>query len=237
MNNFNDRPVCHRADDMIGLLYGEATKAEAADFSNHMMDCASCQAEFALLTNARQAMSQWRSDVLSSAWVATPAAASHQPLRTSLAASKPVSALAAIREFFTISPLWLRGATAIAAVLFCLIAGLFAARMLRAPEQLYTQDEVNARVQRQLDDLRKQSQQVVPKQETVATGGNNRNTTSPILPAVRPETSAGKKAGRKSSLPSLSREERQQLAADLRLETTATDDDALSLLLDGDGSN
>ena len=78
MNNFNDRPVCHRADDMIGFLYGEATKAEAADFSDHMMDCASCQAEFALLTSARQAMSQWRSEVLSSAWVAAPAAASQR---------------------------------------------------------------------------------------------------------------------------------------------------------------
>jgi anti-sigma factor RsiW len=237
MNNFNDRPVCHRADDMIGFLYGEATKAEAADFSDHMMACASCQSEFALLTSARQAMSQWRSDVLGSTWVAAPAAASHQPLTTNCAASKPVSALTAIREFFTISPLWLRGATAMAAVLFCLIAGLFAARMLRAPEQMYTQDEVNARLQRQLDDLKKQSQQAVVKPETVATGGTGGNTISPIVPAFLPQTSVGKKATRKTSRPSLSREERQQLAADLRLETTATDDDALSFLLDGGGSN
>jgi hypothetical protein len=237
MNNYNDRPVCHRADDMIGLLYGEATKAEAADFSDHMMDCASCQSEFALLTSARQAMSQWRSEVLSSAWVAAPAAASQQPLATNFAASRPVSALTAIREFFTISPLWLRGATAVAAVLFCLIAGLFAARMLRAPEQLYTQAEVNARVQRQLDDLKKQSQETVVKPETVATKETGENTTSPIVPVSRSEPSVVRKATRKTSRPSLSREERQQLAADLRLETTATDDDALSFLLDGGGSN
>jgi hypothetical protein len=236
MNNLNDRPVCHRADEMIGFLYGEAMKAEAADFSNHMMDCASCQGEFALLTSARQAMSQWRSDVLSSAWVAAPSAASHQSLTTSFAASKPVSALAAIREFFTISPLWLRGATAMAAVLFCLIVGLFAARMLRAPEQLYTQAEVNARLQRQLDDLNKQSQRAVVNPETVATRETGGNTISPIL-AVLSEPSVGKRVRPKTSRPSLSREERQQLAADLRLETTATDDDAFSLLLDGGGSN
>jgi anti-sigma factor RsiW len=237
MNNFNDRPVCHRADDMIGFLYGEATKAEATDFRDHLMDCASCQAEFALLTNARQAMSQWRSDILSSAWVAAPTAASHEPLTTNFAATKPVSALTAIREFFTISPLWLRGATAMAAVLFCLVAGLFAARMLRAPEQLYTQDEVNARVQRQLDDLKKQSPEAVAKPEKVVTVETGENITSPFVPFFQPKTSVGRRATRKTSRPSLSREERQQLAADLRLATTASDDDALSLLLDGGGSN
>jgi len=237
MNNFNDRPVCHRADDMIGFLYGEGTKADAADFNDHMVDCASCQAEFALLTSARQAMSQWRSEVLSSAWVTSPAAASYQTQTTNVAASKRVSALTAIREFFTISPLWLRGAMAVAVVLFCLIAGLFAARMLGAPEQMYTQDEVNARVQRQLDDLKKQSEQAVVKPETVGTRETGENATPPIVPMFLPKSSVVKTATKKTSRPSLSREERQQLAADLRLETTATDDDALSFLLDGGGSN
>ena len=43
MRDLNDRPVCHRAEDLVTYLYGEASEAEDLDFRNHLRQCDSCR--------------------------------------------------------------------------------------------------------------------------------------------------------------------------------------------------
>jgi hypothetical protein len=233
MSNTTDKPVCHRADDILAFLYDEASGTEAADFANHMNTCAACRTEFTLLTGVRESMSQWRSEVLGSTWRVEPVTAVDSRRSLKAEPGRHLSAIAALREFFAISPLWLRGATAMAAVLFCLLVTLFGARMLRTPEKLYTQDEVTAQVQRQLDQLQKESQRAAAVSKKAVSdqvadeGGSSQNASTSST-----ETPPRQKVATKSSRRFLSREEREQLAADLRLKPT-TDDEDLTFLLDG----
>ena len=235
MSHSNEKTVCARANDLVDYLYGEADAKEAANFARHMGGCNECRTEFALMTNVRESMSRWRSEVLGFAWRAEPMAVGSKTSR------KPhLSGLAALGEFFTISPLWLRGATAVGVALFCLLAALFVARMSAPLETLYTraevQAEVNAQVQRERARLSNESRPAPAAQ--VNSAGNEEvvreRTGSPILPAswtpTHPRPGVAKTARR-----SLSRAEREQLASDLRLKPTADEED-FTFLLEG-GSN
>jgi anti-sigma factor RsiW len=114
MKHETEAPQCQRADDLLAYLYDEANEAERQDFTQHLEDCAACRAELTAFRGVRGDMAAWRSEILSAA----PARfvtgyadeATQQP---SLAA-----AWAAWRGFFTLSPLWLRGATALAGLTF-----------------------------------------------------------------------------------------------------------------------
>jgi hypothetical protein len=220
---------------MISFMYGEMDNSNAADFPRHLETCAACRSELALLSNARESMSQWRSAVLGATWQAEAAAETNSPASLERTPARRLSALAALREFFAISPLWLRGATAMAAILFCLLVGLLGAGMLRTPPRLFTQDEVNAQLQRQVDQLRRESQrpnvsESGPRQEVVAV-----DQPFQVEPASFPSKPVRRRVAGNSSRRFLTKEEREQLAADLRLQPT-TDEDDLSSLLDG-GSN
>ena len=61
----------------------------------------------------RESITAWRDEALSG-FVSTPLATT---------ATKK-SALAALRQFFDLSPLWLKGATAFAVLAFCVLAAL-----------------------------------------------------------------------------------------------------------------
>jgi anti-sigma factor RsiW len=235
MSHITDKPVCHRADDMISFMYGEVENTEASDFPRHLETCALCRSELALLSSARDSMSQWRSAVLGATWQAEAAAETNSPHLPERKPVRRLSALAALREFFAVSPLWLRGATAMAAIMFCLLVGLLGARMLRTPQQLFTQDEVNAQVQRQVDQLKREGQLTIAsetgaREEVVPVGQP-----SQVEPASFPAKTVRRRTTGKSSRRFLTKEEREQLAADLRLQPT-TDEDDFSSLLDG-GSN
>ena len=111
MRDMNERPVCHRAEDLVTYLYGEANKADALDFRNHLRQCDSCRSEFTVCNEVDDSIEVWRNEALGASFnpAAIPAEAaigSPQSIRH----ERKLSALAAFREFFTGSPLWLRGA-------------------------------------------------------------------------------------------------------------------------------
>src|SRR5688500_13432229 len=117
MRNINERPACHRAEDLVTYLYGEASATEVRDFATHMQQCDACCTEFTVFNQVHDSIVSWRNDALG---VSTAAIAS--PARVPIANSferpeRRLSALAALREFFKVSPVWLRGATAFAGLL------------------------------------------------------------------------------------------------------------------------
>jgi hypothetical protein len=111
---------CARAEDMVAYLYGEASQTEARDFERHIQHCASCRTETAAFGGVREAIGEWRQQSLGTlsapAFEANDVTAFASPRET----SRPRrSAFAALREFFTLSPAWMRAATAAVALVFC----------------------------------------------------------------------------------------------------------------------
>jgi hypothetical protein len=217
MDEMNNSPGCERASDLIAFLYDEANESEKHDFELHLKECAGCRAEAASFGVVRGSIAAWRDEALSG-FVAT-------PLPTT--ATKK-SALVALRQFFDLSPLWLKGATALAALALVLLAAL-AIRTERGSagshsarnDAIYTQHDVD----RMLNDaLAKQSSSQPQPQP------------APEKPAVVVQSSKPKRPQTqfaKSRRP-LTRAERDQLAADLRLLST---DDGTGLNLLGDRIN
>ena len=234
MKEETDRPVCHRAEDMMAFLYGEASPTEAEEFASHVELCASCRTEFAIFRRVRESVSEWRSEVLGASWRPQQ---SEEPERlpafvTSRRANR-VTALAALREFFTIAPMWLRGATAMASVVFCVLVTLFVASMVKTPERLYSEKEMKAEVANGIAQVKKDQPAASSNSSasapvvSPAVSVNEVNSPLPVLKV--------KQASRPRSRQFLSRAEREQLAADLGLKP-ANDEEELSFPLDG-GSN
>src|SRR6185436_9873282 len=118
MQNEIERPICHRAEDLVTYLYGEATAEEARDFSAHMQQCDACRAEFTVFHQVHDSIVAWRSEALGTT-AAFVGATSSVVATAEFVPHRKLSALAALREFFAVSPLWLRGATAFAGLLLC----------------------------------------------------------------------------------------------------------------------
>lgn len=225
-------PTCEQANELIAYLYGELTDVESRAFQGHMHGCSSCSEELAAFGNIRSSVVAWRDEAL--------AGISSSAARQGVAVGrKNPSALAALREFFNLSPLWMKGAVAFASLLFVLFAGLAVARWQNPPSPItsntlktdstaYSEQQLNAlveqRVQLELQRI-KNSTQELPAPQTVADGGlssvstrraaSRANVVAKIAPARRP----------------LSKVEREQLAADLRLVAANTDNE-LDLLDD-----
>lgn len=230
MSNATEKRVCARANEMVTCLYGEASATETAAFARHMDGCAECRTEFALMTSVRESMSQWRSEVLGLAWRAEPMTLTSPVAVTEAMRGRHLSALAALREFFAVSPLWLRGATAMVAVGFCLLAALFVARMLAPQEQLYTQEQVNDQVQREIAKSKNDAQHVAAISAT-GTGKETSPETGESGPASPIAGMHPRPKAAKAARGFLSREEREQLASDLRLKPT--DEEDLTFLFEG----
>ena len=210
MNETQNSPTCERASDLIAFLYGEADEREARDFQLHLQQCTSCRGEVASFGIVRESITEWRDEALAG-FVSSPVAA--QPQKK--------SALAALRQFFNLSPLWLKGATAFATVALCVLVGLVVLRSNNDhvsstrtnPAAVYTEDDVNRMVDEAL--ARQASAKPAPVQAPVQI----------TVATVKPKRSPAK-----SQRP-LSKEEREQLAAELRL-LSSTDDETLHLLGD-----
>src|SRR5687767_11322457 len=106
-----ETPDCERASDLIAFLYNETDERERRDFQLHLNECSTCREEVASFGVVRESIIEWRDEAL--------AGFVSQPVATK-GTSK--SALAALRQFFDLSPLWLKGATACAVVIFCVLA-------------------------------------------------------------------------------------------------------------------
>ena len=225
-------PKCGRENDLIGFLYGELNDVETQSFQRHMSDCGSCNAELAAFRDVRELVVTWRNESLGI--ISSPITESGV---ASVGHEKP-SAIAAVREFFKLAPLWMKGAVAFASLLFCLFAGLAIARLPEKPPVATdthqgsnaNSEQLNAlveqRVQEELQRLKSSQEKTLsapnvlsasdrgPRQR-VADRGSNVPFNVPSQMARRP----------------LSKTEREQLAADLRL-TSAKNDSDLVLLDD-----
>jgi hypothetical protein len=231
MNEANNLEICDRANDLIAFLYGELTEPETRSFERHKRDCVACSSELASFASIRQSIGMWRNRSLGM-----------NPDTSTATSAAPVvqtgrSALAAIRGFLDLSPLWMKTATAFAAVLLCVLAGLAFARMIQKPQPTqqpaaYSAEDFKIAVEKEtaarlseLKEKEKQNRQVVER-EANAAPRKQQNT----IKETQRQTIAIADTPRKIRKP-LTRAEREQLAADLRL-TSDDDEDSLQLLGD-----
>lgn len=212
MNEMNNSPNCERAPDLIAFVYNEATESEARDFELHLKDCAGCRQEVASFGVVRESITAWRDEALSG-FVSMPVAAT----------VKKKSAIAALREFFDLSPLWLKGATALAVIAFCILAAVAINRTERRSAgsitSTYTQQDVDRIVKEALAN-HKPATSVQPVEHPVVVKAES----------LKPRRVTTQRQFAKSRRP-LTRAEREQLAADLRLLSTE-DEPRLNLLAD-----
>ena len=236
-----EKSSCGRENDLISFLYGELNDLEAKTFQRHLGDCVACNAELAAFSDVRESVVAWRNESLGA--IVSPATVTDQLASLPGAAAvndraATPSAWSALREFFKLSPLWLKGAVAFASVLFCLFAGLAIARLLDKPPVVVkgpatptqSPQEINAlveqRVQAELERIRNDA----PQQEKNALTADNSSPGNSLKRTARPSEVAASATNQKSRRP-LSKTEREQLAADLRL-TAGKNDSELDLLDD-----
>ena len=214
MNEMDLSSTCERAEELVSVLYGEAGERERRDFEVHMQQCGNCRAEFAAFAQVRESIGEWRDEALSGF---VSAHATVPPVRK--------SALAALRQFFDLSPLWLKGAVGFAAVVFCVLAVLAVWRSgptdepvqvaTGNPDAVYTKQDLDRAVQ---EALAKQQPPDVPDKPAI------------IVESPKPKSSNIAKSEPKARRP-FTKAERAQLAAELRL-ITSDDETDLDLLDD-----
>ncbi len=224
-------PTCERGNDLVAFLYNEVNEVEARDFQLHMSQCAECKSELASFRDIRDSVIDWRQESLgilnSQTAVSVPT-----PSR-SLAQERP-SAFAAIRQFFELSPLWLKGAVACAVLLFCMLAGLAVSRLPEKPAALvasdkrYSETELKAKVEEGVQTKLEKLSADKAKNESVVAQANK-----PTKKISNAPKESAVYVPRTKRAP-LTRSERQQLAADLRL-ILPKDDTDVGLL--GEGIN
>jgi anti-sigma factor RsiW len=219
MRNINERPVCHRAEDLVTYLYGEATAEEARDFAAHLQQCDACRAEFTVFDQVHNSIVAWRNEAIGSiaapAREAVPAAVEATVVARGFGTDRErISAWAALREFFSVSPLWLRGATAFAGLLLCALLVFAVARTWQRPapiagndQKKYSELEFQQEVRKQVaEELAKASAE--KPQQPATSDVEDQSRTPLVTRRTRPKNRPANK---------LTHEEREQLAADLGL--------------------
>lgn len=227
MRNMNERPVCHRAEDLVTYLYGEASKVDSRDFADHLQQCDACRVEFGIFQQVHDSILVWRNEAIGSTF--NPAAVVSETTVDSdhfVQHKRKLSAFEALREFFSVAPLWLRGATALAALLLCVFGVLAISRSWNKPVQVankteeskYSKEQFDLAVKKQVDERLAQRtiQQTPPKVEGATLDKSKDNGTRVAVNRAQPKTQRSR---------GLSRQEREQLAADLRLIPSRDDDE------------
>ena len=234
MPNVNERPICHRAEDLVTYLYGEASQADAQDFAVHLQQCDACRSEFSVFQQVHDSILVWRNEALGSEF--SPAvlpSESTSELTQFVRHERKLTAVAALREFFSVSPLWLRSATAFAALLLCALVWLTISRSWNRPvdipqkdtEAKYTQQQLDEAVKKRVaeQNARFNNQQTLPGDTEKSTiGKSTADGSRNQLADSRVRTKTPRPRG-------LSRQEREQLAKDLRL--MPRDEDELPFVL------
>ena len=184
--------LCACAEDLVAYLYGEASPAEAKDFERHLQLCASCRTELATFGEVREAVGEWRQQALGT--LAAPAFEANAA-RTCAHAEAPArrrSALIALREFFTLSPAWMRAATAAVALLFCALAAISVAYFFQQPQTVvvekqvesgYSQSELEAKIAAAIKEHDEAQGKVEPRSlhDNVAVAEIERDNASPLI--------------------------------------------------------
>ena len=222
MNSFDNLATCEHRDELISVLYGEATENETAQFQQHVQECVACRTEMLQFKQVRESIGTWKAEALAGATqpqVNVPIIARHK------------SAVAAFREFFDLSPSWLKGATAFATLIFFALAVL-AFGQLKKPEapvisksetkKIYTEQEKDQIVKKALDDQRATLTAELTAKPATNTEPLRSTRSTRDLP--RSQVAQGQRP--------LTKLEREQLASDLRLVDGGNDEDGLKLLAD-----
>lgn len=214
MKEMMNSPSCERASDVVAFLYHEMDERETREFRLHLQQCKQCREEVASFGVVRESITAWRDEALAG-FVSTP-----------LATKSRKSAIAALRQFFDLSPLWLKGATAFAMIALVVLAAIAFVRLRtnNVPANVnadakYTEQDVNQIVK-----------EALAKQANINTSAETKNEIATAVEPHQPKKSKVSSGTLAKSRRPLSRAEREQLAADLRL--LSTDDASLPLLGD-----
>ena len=207
--------ICERSDDLISFLYQELDEREARNFKQHLADCASCSQELNSFSEIRNGVVAWREQSLGMI--------NHRPSLAFSTAEKP-SALAAIRQFFALSPLWLKGSLAFASLLLFAAVTFLVVSLEVKPEaplastdKVYSEAELRAKVEAGIEARLKE---LKPRDAGVK---EELPGTPLVVQQTKPKVrSAGSNV--KTRRAPLTESERAQLAADLRLISPTEDD-------------
>lgn len=212
---------CARAHELMGFLYDELNEIETHAFRGHLKECATCSAELNSFRNIRESVGDWRNEAFSSL---------SSPGRVNV----PVparSAVVALREFFNLSPAWMKTAVGFASLLFCVLAVLavFGLRKSTEPvivtvEKPASADQIDMLVKQRVEDEMKRLKDA---SEINATIVQPQSVTEKNVRRTNRATVSHQSNPRRP----LTRVEREQLAADLRL-TSSSNEAELDLLGD-----
>jgi hypothetical protein len=223
MKKVNVGPACKRGEELISFLYGESNESEARDFEMHLQHCSECESEIASFGQLRESIGEWKHEALSGS---TPS-----EVRGTIQTPRNRSALAALRGFFDLSPLWLKGSVAFACLLFCLFAVMAIGRLRM--EQLPIETVKTGESLSTLQPVDKSEEKAIEKQSGSKPQAGQQVSSAGKTEA--PKSAGNKRVGRQIQLAGsrrpLSKLEREQLAADLGL-TTRGDEEGLQLLGD-----
>lgn len=224
--------ICDRNDDLIAFLYHELDEKDARNFQQHMQQCSSCEREIASLGEIRQSIVSWRDASLGAAWSA--GAVRDRQLEFSAPVAEVrhrPSAVAAIREFFSLSPVWMKGAAAFASLLFCVCAVMAIAYLkdrnsmtVKSPgEKTYSRQELDIEVakavQMKADEIKnKQAKEKINDVAESSPPAKAGNRSVHLQQVSNTMTTQGLRKP-------WTRKERRELAADLGLLVSRDDDD------------
>jgi anti-sigma factor RsiW len=119
---------CGHGEELVAYLYGEATKQEAALFRQHLDACAVCREELAAFGGVRETFGAWRAEALGTVPSLNIEETFAAATETRAATPPKRSARAALREFFSLSPMWLRAGAFAATLAVCALLALTLAR-------------------------------------------------------------------------------------------------------------
>ena len=121
---------CARAEEAVAFLYGEAAPEAAREFQTHLHACAACREELAAFGEVRARVGEWRAEALREvpALGLGRAFAPAAELPPTAGGPRARSARAAVREFFSLAPLWLRAGAFASLLVVCGLAALTVAR-------------------------------------------------------------------------------------------------------------
>ena len=216
MRNMNERPVCHRAEDLVTYLYGEASEAEAQDFASHMQRCdaAALKSRFNQVHESLSLRNEAWDRIcraITSPVAQTVSAGSIRSHGERCRSCSPVS----LHGFAA----WVARATAFAGLLLCALVVLAVSRFWMQPVEVVTNGNQTQFTQAIFDrEVKKRVDEELAKQSKAA----GENVQTPELASVSRPMNDRKLAGtparsKKQRRNGLNPEERQQLAADLGL--------------------
>lgn len=222
-----DAPSCGRENDLIAFLYSELSDTEKDSFESHMHSCRVCLMQAGEFRSIRESVMAWRDESLGHVPVTV--------LQTSTFINQPKgSSLAALRAFFDLSPLWMKGAVGFAALLFCVLSVLAVVNLNKPTvitadglnNQTHSPQQMNALVERRVQEELARREALAPQlrpELSLAAGVKDKTVRVQArgLLSSGNEVAASTRNG-KARRP-LSKAEREQLAADLRLVSSGSE--------------